>query len=241
MASTGILNSVWSTIGLKKPPDYPKSDDSCSSRSPPMVESTNISLQKRDNRGGGGCGGGGGGGGGGSVGGGDSSGRETPNPIGSLVQHHQNNYLTTAMLLGAQTCGYLGQRLANNNLDTSSDTSTTNNSFSQRSSSSAPNPSSLFTIDSILASKPNSLVTTAASHHHHHHHLHQRQRSESPSNNSSPSPVSSPVRPTRVPAILHHPGLHLGHLAAAAASGFGTTSDFLGEFLYYFFFFYVIF
>jgi hypothetical protein len=31
--------------------------------------------------------------------------------------------------------------------------------------------------------------------------------------------------------VLHHP-LHLGHLAAAAASGFGATSaDFLGKFL----------
>lgn len=34
----------------------------------------------------------------------------------------------------------------------------------------------------------------------------------------------------RVPAMLH-PGLHLGHLAAAAASGFGASSaDFLGKF-----------
>lgn len=34
----------------------------------------------------------------------------------------------------------------------------------------------------------------------------------------------------RVPAMLH-PGLHLGHLAAAAASGFGASSaDFLGNF-----------
>ncbi|KAJ6649789.1 Homeobox protein goosecoid, partial [Pseudolycoriella hygida] len=32
--------------------------------------------------------------------------------------------------------------------------------------------------------------------------------------------------PTRVPALLH-PGLHLGHLAAAAASSFGSPSDFL--------------
>lgn len=177
-----------------------------------MVESANISQppKQRDSR----------------RSAGESSGHETPNKLDNLVQQHQqNNYLTTAMLLGAQTCGYLGQRIANN-LDTSPDTSTTNNSYSlQRSSSSAPNPSSLFTIDSILATKPNSLVTAG----HHHQPQHQRQRSESPSNNSSPSPVSSPVRPTRVPAMLHHPGLHLGHLAAAAASGFGTTSDFLGE------------
>jgi hypothetical protein len=35
------------------------------------------------------------------------------------------------------------------------------------------------------------------------------------------------------PAVLHHP-LHLGHLAAAAASGFGATSaDFLGKLLFF--------
>lgn len=53
----------------------------------------------------------------------------------------------------------------------------------------------------------------------------------SPSSNSS-SAASSPLRPQRVPAMLQHPGLHLGHLAAAAASGFAAASpsDFLGKF-----------
>lgn len=69
-------------------------------------------------------------------------------------------------------------------------------------------PNSLFTIDSILAPKSTS----------------------NPSSPPSPSTHSpTPIRPTRVPGLLHHPGLHLGHLAAAAASGFGATSDFLGE------------
>lgn len=71
-------------------------------------------------------------------------------------------------------------------------------------------PNSLFTIDSILAG-PKSISNP----------------------NSPPSPTThspTPIRPARVPGLLHHPGLHLGHLAAAAASGFGATSDFLGEF-----------
>lgn len=72
-------------------------------------------------------------------------------------------------------------------------------------------PNSLFTIDSILAG-PKSISNP----------------------NSPPSPTThspTPIRPARVPGLLHHPGLHLGHLAAAAASGFGATSDFLGEFV----------
>lgn len=52
----------------------------------------------------------------------------------------------------------------------------------------------------------------------------------SPNSNSSSSAAASPIRPQRVPAMLQHPGLHLGHLAAAAASGFAASpSDFLGE------------
>lgn len=39
---------------------------------------------------------------------------------------------------------------------------------------------------------------------------------------------SSPHRP-----VLHHPTLHLGHIAAAASAGFNPASaDFLGEFSY---------
>ncbi|XP_017155351.1 homeobox protein goosecoid [Drosophila miranda] len=50
----------------------------------------------------------------------------------------------------------------------------------------------------------------------------------SPNSNSSSSAAASPIRPQRVPAMLQHPGLHLGHLAAAAASGFAASpSDFL--------------
>lgn len=75
-------------------------------------------------------------------------------------------------------------------------------------------PNSLFTIDSILAPKSSSSGSNPSS-------------PQSPSNNTH-SPT--PFRPTtRVPGLLHHPGLHLGHLAAAAAQGFGATSDFLGE------------
>lgn len=126
---------------------------------------------------------------------------------------HQNNYLTTAMLLGTQGCGYLGQRLGA--LDT--DHASSNNN--QRTNT---NPNSLFTIDSILAPKPNNLSNG---------NLAMRIKTESPGNMSPTSPSTSPIRPTRVPAMLQHPGLHLSHLAAAAASSFGTTSDFLGEFI----------
>ncbi|XP_055387274.1 homeobox protein goosecoid-like, partial [Condylostylus longicornis] len=60
-----------------------------------------------------------------------------------------------------------------------------------------------------------------------------RNNSESPpslSPNSNNSLPNSPMRNTqqRNTAMLHHPGLHFGHLAAAAASSFGaSTSDFL--------------
>lgn len=77
---------------------------------------------------------------------------------------------------------------------------------------------STFTIDSILASKPNDVKFE----------YNLKSESRSPSNSPSLSSTSSPVRPTRVPAMLH-PGLHLSHLAAAAATGFGTPSDFLGK------------
>lgn len=63
----------------------------------------------------------------------------------------------------------------------------------------------------------------------------QQKRAESPaslSSNSS-STATSPLRPQRtIPstAVLQHPGLHLGHLAAAAATGFAASpSDFLGK------------
>lgn len=78
-----------------------------------------------------------------------------------------------------------------------------------RSTSTGATATSLFTIDSILAPKDKGSESPV-----------------SPSSNSSAT--TSPVRPQHVPAMLQHPGLHLGHLAAAA--GFGTSpSDFLGE------------
>lgn len=88
------------------------------------------------------------------------------------------------------------------------------NSMSSARNTTSSLPTSLFTIDSILA--PNS------------------RRSESPENSPEHKSITNtmPIRPTRVPTtMLHHPGLHLGHLAAAA--GFGNpTSDFLGIYLF---------
>lgn len=219
MASSGILNSVWSSIGLKptKPPDY-ISDDSCSSRSPiQMVETTHQIHTNRTSV---------------ITGTRMSTSSSSSPPLSSSstqppsnsqtinFSQHQNNYLTTAMLLGTQGCNYLGQRLSA--LD-SENTSTNNhhNHLHHHHQRNGTNPSSLFTIDSILAPKPNNLSNNIT-----------RQKSESPCNNSMSPTQQSPVRPTRVPAMLHHPGLHLGHLAAAAASSFGTTSDFLGEFYF---------
>lgn len=167
-------------------------------------------------------------------------------------------YLTTAMLLGTQNCNYLGQRL-NNLRDHIADNDLVLNASVQPISQQTvnqmqPNPSNLitrtqnfdkdnekemprkeeikirdcnsgsmptstFTIDSILASsKPVDIKFEYNS----------KSDSRSPSNSPSLSSTSSPVRPTRVPAMLH-PGLHLSHLAAAAATGFGTPSDFLGK------------
>lgn len=167
-------------------------------------------------------------------------------------------YLTTAMLLGTQNCNYLGQRLNNlrehitdNDLvlnasvqpisqqtATQMQTNPTNlmrsptnfdkdnekemprkDELKIRDCNSGSMPTSTFTIDSILASsKPVDIKFEYNS----------KSDSRSPSNSPSHSTTSSPVRPTRVPAMLH-PGLHLSHLAAAAATGFGTPSDFLGK------------
>lgn len=172
----------------------------------------------------------------------------------SSNQSHNNdgsttssNYLTTAMMLTSQNCNYLGQfkghssRLAPNSLALADSQSPSpsppaaNESSMQfigrmgngkqhagnlhpemdirRSCSPVTafsgTPNSLFTIDSILAPKSTSNPSSP----------------QSPSATSTNSPT--PIRPSRVPALLH-PGLHLGHLAAAA-SGFGATTDFLGE------------
>lgn len=168
-------------------------------------------------------------------------------------QQYQQNasaYLTT-MLLNSQNCGYLGQRLQTHlrnaaDLDHHMPSSTSigaqqisinhnnhqnlrlgniniNNNHNTSTPSSNPMTTantSLFTIDSILASSGSPTSASSSKY----------IKLESPS--TSPTPLSSsgssPVRPTRVPAMLH-PGLHLGHLAAAAAGGFGTPSDFLGN------------
>lgn len=84
-------------------------------------------------------------------------------------------------------------------------TSSTSRTSATNSTSSSPASStSLFTIDSILAPRPSPQSTPQHTH------------------------VLSPQH-RLPPAVLHHP-LHLGHLAAAAASGFGATSaDFLGK------------
>ncbi|KAH8260159.1 hypothetical protein KR026_003927 [Drosophila bipectinata] len=105
---------------------------------------------------------------------------------------------------------------------------------------------SLFTIDSILGSRQSCAGSSAgrSSHNCSSGNSHQNglppngislglkrngaDSPASPNSNSSSSAAASPIRPQRVPAMLQHPGLHLGHLAAAAASGFAASpSDFL--------------
>lgn len=116
-------------------------------------------------------------------------------------------YLTTAMLLGSQGCNYLGQRIQNHLREVKIEQDEQN----QRNTNTMS--TSLFTIDSILApNKPSSDLNF---------------KSESPSSSPPTSCTTSPTRPTRVPAMLH-PGLHLGHLAAAAS--FGSPTEFLGKY-----------
>lgn len=185
-------------------------------------------------------------------------GATSPNTQTTIAVAAQTNsaYLTTAMLLGTQGCGYLGQRIQNRLRERSEieqhhnyhhqqqqqhqhqhqhQQRINNNNQSITNGSNTSMATSLFTIDSILASNKTNPVSSTS--------MHNLSPSadglikiESPSN-SPPLPhqapnssSSSPVRPTRVPAMLH-PGLHLGHLAAAAASGFGSPSDFLGIYL----------
>lgn len=126
------------------------------------------------------------------------------------------SYLSTAMLLSTQNCAYFGQRLSNLNLDRRADKQSENSHqlFHQQKQS----PTSVFTIDSILASsKPSSQSGSPSSSPTH--------ESQKPGSNIN-SNQSSPIRPTRVSTMLH-PGLHLTHLAAAA--NFGAPSDFLGN------------
>lgn len=141
------------------------------------------------------------------------------------------------MMLGTQACNFLDQRLQNhlrernecdsimqsNNTAQSSNLVKSNQEFEQKDSkvktmtSSSSASTSLFTIDSILASKPVGFNTEYF-------------KSESRSPSNSPPPICAPssLRPARVTAMLH-PGIQLTHLAAAAASSFGAPSDFLGK------------
>ncbi|KAL9924421.1 homeobox protein goosecoid [Glossina fuscipes] len=162
-------------------------------------------------------------------------------------------YLTTAMLLNSQQCGYLGQRLQSvfqqqhqqiHSQTPSSDDGSLSGvtiiederpprpSAAGNTATAAAAAASLFTIDSILGSRSQvAAVTTAnTSNHNQLINISNGKGSDSPaspSSNSS-SAATSPTRPQRVPPMLQHPGLHLGHLAAAAATGFAAShSDFL--------------
>lgn len=208
LASTTITSALMPLIvPVKCEYNLSTSEDSCnSSNSPTMVETSSPLNRNR----------------------GESV---SPNPSLSPQSPH---YLNSTMLLNSQNYSYFGQRLSNlhsdlhRNLEHNSENT---NQLLQQHKQLNSTPTSLFTIDSILASKPSS------------------RQSESPpsspildspknsvistncnnSNGGSNNSLNSPIRPTRVPTMLHHPGLHLSHLAAAAASGFGTPSDFLGE------------
>lgn len=206
------------------PPISPLSLASVSTTTPPMVETNTNQMTVRST------------------------------PLTKNLTIPNQAYLTTAMLLGTQNCNYLGQRL-NNLRDHITDNDLVLNAsvqpissqhtaqmhsnavISHRTQSEKDNNkemdrkedvkirdfnsgsmSTSFTIDSILASKPVDIKFE----------YNPKSESRSPSNSPSLSSTSSPVRPTRVPAMLH-PGLHLSHLAAAAATGFGTPSDFLGK------------
>ncbi|KAM7354322.1 goosecoid homeobox isoform 2-T2 [Cochliomyia hominivorax] len=163
-------------------------------------------------------------------------------------------YLTTAMLLNSQQCGYLGQRLQSvfqqqqqQQLTQSQTPSSDDGSQSGATiidedritlrdtavgsaTATAAAAASIFSIDSILGSRSVNHNNNNNLSNNNNNNIINNKRSESPtspSSNSS-SAASSPLRPQRVPAMLQHPGLHLGHLAAAAASGFAASpSDFL--------------
>ncbi|KNC22955.1 Homeobox protein goosecoid [Lucilia cuprina] len=158
-------------------------------------------------------------------------------------------YLTTAMLLNSQQCGYLGQRLQSvfqqQQQHTQSQTPSSDDGSQSgatiidddritlretavgSATATAAAAASIFSIDSILGSRS---VNHNNNNSINNNNIINSKRSDSPtspSSNSS-SAASSPLRPQRVPAMLQHPGLHLGHLAAAAASGFAASpSDFL--------------
>ncbi|XP_063697694.1 homeobox protein goosecoid-like [Culicoides brevitarsis] len=132
------------------------------------------------------------------------------------------NYLNTTAMLG----NYLGHRLSSlqneRNAREIPSSPCSPPSPSTAPPAQSPNgtrtqaPTSLFTIDSILAPTKSNVTLN-----------NNNRSSESPGSSPPASANTSPMRP-RIP-MLHHPGLHLGHLAAAAASGFGSTSEFLVE------------
>ncbi|XP_037958793.1 homeobox protein goosecoid [Teleopsis dalmanni] len=167
-------------------------------------------------------------------------------------------YLTTAMLFNSQQCGYLGQRLQSavfqhqqqqHQQQQLSQTPSDDGSQSGATiidderpmrttvgtaTTAAAAAASLFTIDSILGSRSAAAVNSNNNNNNNNSinnnsimHIKRSESPASPSSNSS-SAATSPIRPQRVPAMLQHPGLHLGHLAAAAATGFAASpSDFL--------------
>ena len=130
------------------------------------------------------------------------------------------SYLSTAMLLSTQNCAYFGQRLSNlhheRRVDKQSEnTLTSHQLFQQQQKQLGTVPTSLFTIDSILASKTSQSGSPSSS---------PTQDLHKPGSNHNSNQASP--RSTRVSTMLH-PGLHLSHLAAAA--NFGAPSDFLGK------------
>lgn len=143
---------------------------------------------------------------------------QSPSPSPPPLQPHPSAMRSSAdqpvQIIGRMATGngspFLLKHQSHQHMDTDSQRGSSNGGQSPVSATAlSGTPNSLFTIDSILAPKSTSNPSSP----------------QSPSSTHSPTPI----RPTRVPGLLHHPGLHLGHLAAAAASGFGATSDFLGE------------
>ncbi|EDW45422.1 homeobox protein goosecoid [Drosophila sechellia] len=179
--------------------------------------------------------------------------RQISRSPGNTAAYH----LTTAMLLNSQQCGYLGQRLqsvlqqqhaqhqqSQSQTPSSDDGSQSGVTILEEERRGGAAAASLFTIDSILGSRQQGGGTAPSQGNHISSNSNQNGLSSngislglkrsgaespaSPNSNSSSSAAASPIRPQRVPAMLQHPGLHLGHLAAAAASGFAAShSDFL--------------
>lgn len=146
-----------------------------------------------------------------SSGGGDTQLSSSPSPPPQMISSASEPVQIIGRMATGNGSPFLLKHTHNSrNTDTDSQRGSSNGGQSPISATALnAGSNSLFTIDSILAPKSTSNPSSP----------------QSPSSAHSPTPV----RPTRVPGLLHHPGLHLSHLAAAAASGFGATSDFLGE------------